>query len=129
MVQALTILLQFSILYKNPALCHSTSKNLDVSTEVSHHCRLNVTHFTLQCAVDGVATPICRGSMSAVEQKTETLNLRVSPKLKAALRSAARREHRSMANMIEHLVLRYCEEHGLIPEFESEGVDDASLHT
>ena len=51
--------------------------------------------------------------MSGVEQKTETLNLRVSPRLKAALQAAARREHRSMANMVEHLVLGYCEEHGL----------------
>lgn len=67
--------------------------------------------------------------MSGVEQKTETLNLRVSRKLKAALQAAARREHRSMANMVEHLVLGYCEEHGLVPELESEGVHDASLHT
>lgn len=63
-----------------------------------------------------------------MEQKTETLNLRVSPKLKSALQAAARREHRSMANMVEHLVLGYCEEHGLVPELQSEGADDASLH-
>lgn len=67
--------------------------------------------------------------MSSVEQKTETLNLRVSPKLKAALQAAARREHRSMANMVEHLVLGYCEEHGLVPELESDGADNTSLHT
>lgn len=67
--------------------------------------------------------------MSGVEQKTETLNLRVSPRLKAALQAAARREHRSMANMVEHLVLGYCEEHGLVPEHQSEGADDAPQHT
>lgn len=53
------------------------------------------------------------GTMNGAEQKTETLNLRVSPALKAALLAAARREHRSMANMVEHLVLGYCEQHGL----------------
>lgn len=51
--------------------------------------------------------------MLTEESKTETLNLRVSPRLKAALQAAARREHRSMANMVEFLVLAYCEEHGL----------------
>lgn len=53
--------------------------------------------------------------MSAPKQKTETLNLRVSPEFKAALVAASRREHRSMANMIEFLVLAYCEQHNLIP--------------
>jgi hypothetical protein len=47
------------------------------------------------------------------ELRTETLNLRVSPSLKAALQAAARREHRSMANMVEFLVLAYCEQHRL----------------
>jgi len=67
--------------------------------------------------------------MSGVEQKTETLNLRVSPKLKAALQAAARREHRSMANMIEHLVLGYCEEHGLASEQMSELADTSQQST
>jgi hypothetical protein len=67
--------------------------------------------------------------MNGVEQKTETLNLRVSPRLKAALQAAARREHRSMANMVEHLVLGYCEEHGIVTERETEGADGASQHT
>ncbi len=67
--------------------------------------------------------------MSAMEQKTETLNLRVSPKVKAALQAAARREHRSMANTVEHLVLRYCAEHGLVMERETEGAADDSHDT
>lgn len=59
--------------------------------------------------------------MSGAEQKTATLNLRVSPRLKAALQAAARREHRSMANMVEYLVLAYCEEHRLVGAEEQEG--------
>jgi hypothetical protein len=62
-------------------------------------------------------------AMSGAAQKTETLNLRVSPALKAALQAAARREHRSMANMVEHLVLGYCEQHGLAAERDTDGVD------
>ncbi len=46
--------------------------------------------------------------------KTETLNLRVSKNLKSALQIAAKRECRSMSNMIEFLVLTYCIENGLI---------------
>lgn len=53
--------------------------------------------------------------MSVAEHKSETLNLRVSPQFKAALQAAARRERRSMANMVEYLVLAYCEEHQLVP--------------
>jgi hypothetical protein len=37
--------------------------------------------------------------------KTETLNLRVSPSFKAALKALAEAEHRSMVNMLEILVL------------------------
>lgn len=37
--------------------------------------------------------------------KTETLNLRVSPSFKAALKALADAEHRSMVNMLEILVL------------------------
>lgn len=48
------------------------------------------------------------------DTKTETLNLRVSPHLKSALQAAAKRECRSMSNMVEFLVLTYCREHGLI---------------
>jgi len=41
--------------------------------------------------------------------KTATLNLRIDPALKEALREAAEREHRSVANMVEVLVRRHCE--------------------
>jgi len=39
------------------------------------------------------------------EIKTETLNLRVSPSFKTALKALADAEHRSMVNMLETLVL------------------------
>ncbi len=49
--------------------------------------------------------------------KTATLNLRVDPALKEALRDAAGREHRSVANMIEMLIRQHCQREGIpIPE-------------
>ena len=50
-------------------------------------------------------------------QKTTTLNLRVDPAIKEAVREAALRENRSIANMIEVLIRRHCEAVGIpIPE-------------
>jgi hypothetical protein len=64
---------------------------------------------------------ITRAEMTAPEQKTETLNLRVSPQFKASLQAAAKRERRSMANMVEFLVIEYCRQHGLAePELRPE---------
>ena len=40
-------------------------------------------------------------------QKTETLTVRLAPDIKAALREAADREHRSLANMLEVMILAY----------------------
>ncbi len=59
-------------------------------------------------------------------KKTATLNLRIDPVLKEAVRVAAQREHRSVANLVEVLIRRHCEEAGIpIPEqqslFEEEG--------
>jgi len=49
--------------------------------------------------------------------KISTLNLRIEPGLKEAVREAAAREHRSVANMIEMLIRRHCGEAGItIPE-------------
>ena len=45
--------------------------------------------------------------------KTATLTFRVDPGLKEALRTAAQHEHRSIANMVEVLILNYCEQHGI----------------
>lgn len=49
--------------------------------------------------------------------KTTTLTFRIEPALKEALRTAADREHRSIANMIEVLIRDYCGRNGIaIPE-------------
>ncbi len=49
--------------------------------------------------------------------KTATLNLRVNPALKEALREAAARDHRSVANMIELLIREHCQSADIpIPE-------------
>lgn len=52
-------------------------------------------------------------------QKTTQLNLRMSPRAKALLQAAAGREHRSVSNMIEYLVLKYCETYGLDVQFDA----------
>ena len=49
--------------------------------------------------------------------KISTLNLRINPSIKEAVREAASREHRSVANMVEVLIRRHCDESGItIPE-------------
>ena len=45
--------------------------------------------------------------------KVSTLNLRISPALKDAVREAAAREHRSVANMVEVLIRRHCKDSGI----------------
>lgn len=45
--------------------------------------------------------------------KTATLNLRIDPVLKEAVRIAASREHRSIANLIEVLIRQHCERVGV----------------
>ena len=52
--------------------------------------------------------------------KISTLTFRIEPALKEALRSAAGREHRSIANMVEILIRDYCGRHDIaIPELSS----------
>jgi len=49
--------------------------------------------------------------------KISTLNLRIEPGIKDAVREAAAREHRSVANMVEMLIRRHCDQAGIsIPE-------------
>jgi hypothetical protein len=45
--------------------------------------------------------------------KTTTLTFRIEPGLKEAVRAAAEREHRSIANMIEMMIRDYCARQGL----------------
>jgi hypothetical protein len=46
--------------------------------------------------------------------KIATLNLRIAPGVKDAVRQAADREHRSVANMVEMLIRRHCDQHGIV---------------
>ena len=60
-----------------------------------------------------------------VAKKTAALNLRINPDIKEAIRVAARRQNRSVANMVETLIIQHCGEVGIsIPEqqalFESQ---------
>ena len=49
--------------------------------------------------------------------KISTLNLRINPSVKEAVREAAALEHRSVANMVEMLIRRHCQDTGIaIPE-------------
>ena len=54
--------------------------------------------------------------------KTTTLTFRIEPELKEALRTAAEREHRSIANMVAVLIMDYSERNGI----EIEEVDTAN---
>ncbi len=57
--------------------------------------------------------------------KTSTLNLRIDPNLREAVRIAAIHDHRSVANLVEMLIRRHCEAAGIpIPE-QSELFKDA----
>ena len=49
-------------------------------------------------------------------QKNETLTLRTTPDIKDLLKQAADQEHRSLASMIEVLVLDYAKRHKLSPK-------------
>ena len=54
-----------------------------------------------------------------VKTKTATLNLRIDPALKEALRTAAIQDHRSIANMVEVLIREHCQKVGIsIPKQE-----------
>lgn len=52
--------------------------------------------------------------------KIATLNLRIAPGVKEAVREAADMEHRSVANMIEMLIRRHCDIEGIIVPEQSE---------
>ena len=53
-------------------------------------------------------------------KKTATLNLRIDPVLKECAKEAALRDQRSIANLVEVLIRRHCEEVGIpIPDQQS----------
>ena len=45
-------------------------------------------------------------------QKSEIVSVRVEPHIKKALQSASEREMRSLANMVEVMVIAYCRSQG-----------------
>ena len=45
--------------------------------------------------------------------KISTLNLRIDPAIKDAVREADALEHRSVANMVEVLIRRHCDDTGI----------------
>lgn len=46
-------------------------------------------------------------------KKTATLTIRIEPSAKEKLKTAADREHRSIANMVEVLIRDYCVKNGI----------------
>lgn len=57
--------------------------------------------------------------------KSEVVSVRVEPHIKAALQSAADREMRSLANMVEVMVVAYCRANSV----PLTGVSDETLPT
>ena len=55
--------------------------------------------------------------------KSQVVSVRVEPPIKAALQSAAEREMRSLANMVEVMVVAYCRSQG----YPLEGVPEETL--
>lgn len=51
--------------------------------------------------------------------KDETLSIRTSADIKQLLRMAAEKEHRSIASMMEVLILNYAQEHDLKTDAQS----------
>ena len=56
--------------------------------------------------------------------KTQVVSVRVEPQIKAALQAAADKERRSLANMIEVMVMTYCPGSGVV--VEDTGSQDSS---
>ena len=57
--------------------------------------------------------------------KDETLSIRTSADIKQLLRMAAEKEHRSIASMMEVLILNYAQQHDLKPqEIKTGGASD-----
>ena len=55
--------------------------------------------------------------------KSKVVSIRVEPPIKAALQAAAEREMRSVANMVEVMVIAYCRTNG----YPLEGVPQEAL--
>ncbi len=53
--------------------------------------------------------------MARTQTKTATLTLRIPPEVKDLLGAAAQADRRSLANMLEVIVLDYCKRQGILP--------------
>lgn len=51
----------------------------------------------------------------SAERKSEAINLRMSPSTKELLRLVAEREHRTLSNMLEVLILEHAKRLGVKP--------------
>lgn len=51
--------------------------------------------------------------MARNQTKTATLTLRVPPEVKELLAAAAKADRRSLANMLEVMVVEYCDRNGI----------------
>lgn len=69
-----------------------------------------ITRYALHSHHIRVTSPFCN---PMPRTKIATLNLRIDPGVKEALREAADRDHRSIANMVEMLIRRHCEAAGI----------------
>lgn len=61
--------------------------------------------------------------MARNQTKTATLTLRVPPEVKELLAAAAKADRRSLANMLEVIVVEYCDRNGirLVPSPKTSG--------
>jgi uncharacterized protein (DUF1778 family) len=59
--------------------------------------------------------------------KDETLSIRTSSEVKELLRMAAEKERRSVASMVEVLILQYAKEHSLAAPADAADVSEASV--
>lgn len=70
-----------------------------------------VFHFDAKCVT---FTSLSQYNKSMAKIKIATLNLRIDPGVKEAVREAADKEHRSVANMVEMLIRRHCDHTGIV---------------
>lgn len=61
--------------------------------------------------------------MAMASTKSQVISVRVEPHIKAALQLAAEREMRSLANMVEVMVVAYCRAEG----YPLEGIPNETL--
>ena len=66
------------------------------------------------CTLQYIHSKTAVWGMKMATAKTTTLTFRIEPNLKDAVRTAADREHRSIANMIEVMIRDYCGRVGVV---------------